>query len=84
MQFRKMSINSDCKETSENVLLHQDMGRLHLPFSLQQLICVIFLDVAEVFSLLKVKLNLKICAGRKPLLIYFLKAGCFNKNYEKN
>ena len=47
------------------------------------MISVTFLDVAEVFGLLKVKLNLKICTSRKPLLIFFLKAGCSNKNYEK-
>ena len=47
------------------------------------MICVTFLDVAEVSSLLKVKLNLKICTRRKPLLIFFLKAGCSNKHYEK-
>ena len=47
------------------------------------MISVTFVDVAEVFSLLKVKLNLKICTRRKPLLIIFLKADCSNKNYEK-
>ena len=47
-------------------------------------ISVTFLDVAEVFSLLKVKLNLKICTRQKLLLIFFLKAGCSNKSYEKN
>ena len=36
-------------------------------------ICVTFLEVAEVFSLLKVKLNLKICTRRKPLLVFSLK-----------
>ena len=36
-------------------------------------ICVTFLEVAEVFSLLKVKLNLKICTRRKPLLVFLLK-----------
>ena len=46
------------------------------------MISVTFVDVAEVFSLLKVKLNLKICTRRKPLLIIF-KAECSNKNYEK-
>ena len=46
------------------------------------MISVTFLDVAKVFSLLKVKLNLKICTRRKPLLIFFLKAGS-NKNYQK-
>ena len=48
------------------------------------MISVTFLNVAEVFSLLKVKPNLKICTRRKPLLIFFLKTGCSNKNYEKN
>ena len=47
------------------------------------MIRVTFFDVAEVFSLKKVKLNLKICTRRKPLLIFFLKADCSNKNYEK-
>ena len=47
------------------------------------MVSVTFVDVAEVFSLLKVKLNLKICTRRKPLLIFFLKADCSNKNYEK-
>ena len=47
------------------------------------MISVTFLDVAEVFSLLKVKLNLKICTRRKPALIFFLKAGSSNKNYAK-
>ena len=47
------------------------------------MICVTLLDVAEVFNLLQVKLNLKICTRRKPLLTFFLKAGCFNKLYEK-
>ena len=47
------------------------------------MISVTFLDVADVFGLLKVKLNLKICTRRKPLLIFFLEAGCSNKNYEK-
>ena len=47
------------------------------------MICVTLLDVVEVFNLLQVKLNLKICTRRKPLLILFLKAGCFNKLYEK-
>ena len=69
--------------------LHREMGRLQLSFSLQQLCCSImisatFLKVAEVFSLLKVKLNLKICTRRKPLLIIFLIADCSNENYEKN
>ena len=47
------------------------------------MISVTILDVAEVFSLLKVKLNLKICTRLKALLIFFRKAGCSNKNYEK-
>ena len=47
------------------------------------MISVTLLDVADVFGLLKVKLNLKICTRRKPLLIFFLEAGCSNKNYEK-
>ena len=38
MQFRKMSLDSDCKETQQNVPLHREMGRLQLSFSLQQLI----------------------------------------------
>ena len=75
------------KETWEIVPLHREIGRLQLSFSLQQLCCSImkryFLKVAEVFSLLKVKLNLKICARREPLLIIFLKADCSNKNCEK-
>ena len=33
-----MSLNSDCKETEENVPLHQEMGQLQLSYSLQQLI----------------------------------------------
>ena len=45
------------------------------------MISVTFLDVEEVFGVLKVKLNLKICARRKLLLIFFRKAGCSNKNY---
>ena len=68
--------------------LHRETGRMQLSFSLQQLCCSIivsatFLDVAEVFSLLKMKLNVKICTRRKLLLIIFLKADCSNKNYEK-
>ena len=86
--------------------LHGEMGRLQLSFSLQQLllcysiiISVTFVDVAEVFSLLKMKLNLKICTRQKPLLIFFLIDIwylffdiwylifvidiCSNKNYEK-
>ena len=64
------------------------MGRLQLSFDLPELYCSImisatFLDIAEVFSLLKVKLNLKICPKRKPLLIIVLKADCYNKNYDK-
>ena len=45
---------------------------------------VTFVGVAEVFCLLKVKLNLKICTRPEPLLIFFLKTDCFNKSYEKN
>ena len=47
------------------------------------MISVTFVDVAEVFSVLKVKLNLEICTRRRPLLIYFFKADCCNKYYEK-
>ena len=47
------------------------------------MISVTFLAVAEVFGLLKVKVNLKICTRRKPLLTFFLKAGCSKKDYEK-
>ena len=47
------------------------------------MISVTFLDVTEVFSLIKVKLNFKICTRRKPLLIFLLKADWSNKNYEK-
>ena len=47
------------------------------------MICVTFLHVAEIFSLSKMKLNLKICIRRKPLLIFFLKAGCSNKKSRK-
>ena len=64
--------------------------RLQLPFDLQELICFVVVSwfvllslmIAEIFSLLKVKLNLKICTRRKTLLIFFLKAGCCNKYYE--
>ena len=41
-------------------------------------------DVAEVFGLLKVKLNLKMCTRRKPLLIFFLKQVVLIKIMNKN
>ena len=41
-------------------------------------------DVAEVFGLLKVKLNLKICTRRKPPLIFFLKEVVIIKIMNKN
>ena len=44
IQFRKMSLDSDCKETKENVPLHREMGRLQLSFSLQQLIYVVLVS----------------------------------------
>ena len=47
------------------------------------MISVTFVGVAEIFSLLKVKLNLKICTRRKSLLILFLEVDSSNKNYEK-
>ena len=47
------------------------------------MISVTLVGVAEVLSLLKVQLNLKICTRRKSLLIFFLKADSSNKNYEK-
>ena len=46
------------------------------------MISVTYLDIAEVFSLVKVKLNLKICTRRIPLLVTFLKVDCSDK-YEK-
>ena len=52
-------------------------------FCCSVMISVTFLDVGEVLSLIKGKLNLNTCARQKPLMIIFLKAGCSNKNYEK-
>ena len=51
MQFRKMSLDYDCKETLENVHLHREMDRLQLSFSLQQLICFVAVSRFVLLSL---------------------------------
>ena len=52
MQFRKMSLHSDCKEPYENVPLPREIGRLQLSFSLQQLICFFIVSRLVLLSLM--------------------------------
>ena len=58
--------------------LHREVGRLQL--STTAILCY---SIMISVTFVDVKLNLKICTRLNPLLMFFLKADCSNKNYDK-